>query len=357
MRKTIIIIVVIVVIALLALPKLGIFGDTKDEKGAGAKGQRGPVPVSVQVAVPATLEDKMVLGGSLRANEEVDLIAEVAGKITGIYFKEGETVRQGQLLLKINDDELRASLQKLEVSLKLAKDSERRQKVLLDKGGISQQEYEVALTELNSMEEDIKRVQAQIGKTNITAPFAGRIGLRSVSQGSYVSPNTKIASLVSDDPVKLDFSVPEKYASAIVKGQQVKFFVHGVDSPRTATVYAKEPRIDEATRTLQVRAESPNKDGVLMPGSFARVEMGFKPMPGSVTVPSEAIVPVLKGQKVFIVKNGVAQEKMVETGIRNEVSVEITSGISAGDSVVVSGIMQLKQGSQVMIMKEGNSKK
>ncbi len=355
MKRIITIVVVIIIIGLLAWPKL--FGDKKGQAGAGPKGPGGPVPVQVRVAEPATLENKMVIGGSLRSNEEIDLMAEVAGKITGIHFKEGEVVKKGQLLVKINDDELRASLRRLEAGRKLAKDNETRLKSLLSKGGISQQEYETAATEVNSLDEEMNRVEAQIGKTSIIAPFPGRVGLRSVSEGSFVAPNTKIASLVNDDPVKLDFSVPEKFASAIVPGQQVKFFMHGLDSPFVATVYAKEPRIDEATRTLSVRAESPNKDGKLLPGSFARVEMAFKPTPGSVTVPAEAIVPVLKGQKVYIVKNGAAVEKMVETGIRNETVVEITSGVSAGDSVVVSGILGLKPGAKVMPIREAAKKK
>jgi membrane fusion protein, multidrug efflux system len=356
MKRTITILVVVIVIALLALPKLGLFGGDKNT-GGGQRGPGGPVPVHVQVARPANMEDEMIIGGSLKANEEVDLIAEVAGKVTGIHFKEGESVRKGQLLLKINDDELRASLGKIEVSLKLAKEMERRQKALLDKGGISQQEYDIAVTELNSLEEEMKRVKAQIAKTAIIAPFDGMIGLRDVSEGSYLSPNTRIASLVSSDPVKIDFAIPEKYAAAMSEGQQVRFFVHGVDSPFVATVYAREPRIDEATRTLRVRALAPNKQGKLLPGSFARVELGFKPSAGSVTIPSEAIIPVLKGQKVFIVKNGLAQERMIETGIRNEQAVEVIQGLEAGDSVVVSGILQVKPNAKVMVLKDRNTSK
>lgn len=350
MKRTVIIVIVVVAVILLALPKLGIFGDDKKQAGGASKGP-GAVPVRVLVAKPATIEDKMVLGGSLRANEEIDLIAEVAGKITGIYFKEGEAVKKGQLLVKINDDELRAAFGKLEVSYKLAKEMEQRQKALLSKGGISQQEYDIAVTELNSIEEEMNRVKAQIAKTAITAPFNGVIGLRDVSEGSYVSPNTRIASLVSSDPVKLDFAIPERYAAAMSEGRQVKFFVNGIDSPFVATVYAREPRIDVATRTLQVRAQASNKDGRLLPGSFAHVEMGFKPSPGSVMIPTEAIIPVLKGQKVFIVKNGQAQEQMIETGIRNESVVEVTQGLSVGDSVIISGILQLKPNSKVMVLK------
>lgn len=355
MKRIITIVVVIVIIGLLALPKL--FGDKKGQSGAGPKGPAGPVPVQVHIAETATLENKMVIGGSLRSNEEIDLMAEVSGKITGIHFKEGEVVKKGQLLVKINDDELRATLRRLEAGRKLASDNATRLKSLLAKGGISQQEYETAATEVSSLDEEMNRVEAQIGKTSIIAPFSGRVGLRSVSEGSFVAPNTKIASLVNDDPVKLDFSVPEKFASAIEPGQRVKVFMHGLDSPFVATVYAKEPRIDEATRSLSVRAEAPNTDGKLLPGSFARVEMAFKPTPGSVTVPAEAIVPVLKGQKVYVVKNGSAVEQMVETGIRNESLVEITSGVSAGDSVVVSGILGLKPGSKVMPVKQGAKKK
>lgn len=355
MKRAIIIIVVIVVVALLALPKLGLFGNDKKQAG-GPKGP-GAVPVEVQLARPSSIEDKMLLGGSLKANEEIDLIAEVAGKVTGIYFKEGEPVKKGQLLLKINDDELRAAQGKLEVSLRLAKEMEQRQKALLNKGGISQQEYDIAVTELHSLEEEMNRVKAQIAKTAITAPFDGVIGLREVSEGSYVSPNTRIASLVSSDPVKLDFAIPEKYAAAITEGREVKFSVNGIDSPFVATVYAREPRIDIATRTLQVRAKAPNKEGKLLPGSFAHVELGFKPSPGSVTIPTEAIIPVLKGQKVFVVKNGKAQEQMIETGIRNETMVEVTQGLSAGDSVVVSGILQLKPNSKVMVLKDRTNNK
>lgn len=354
MKRTVVIIIVIVLIALLALPKLGLWGDKKNGQQGNAGKSQGPVAVGVEVAMPADMQEKVEIGGSLLANEQVDIIAEIPGKVTGIYFKEGQKVNKGMLLIKINDDELRAELSKLQVNLKLAKDNEYRQKVLLNKGGISQQEYDAALTQLGAMEEDIKGVQAKIAKTSITAPFSGIIGLRYVSEGSYLSPNTKITSLVNSDPLKIDFAVPEKYASAIRPGQTVKFSLQGHDSSYTASVYATDPGIDESTRTLHVRAMYPNPTGNFIPGSFAKVELMFNQQKGSVAVPATAIVPVLKGQKVFIVKNGVAEERMVQTGIRTDQMVEITQGLVPGDSVVVRGLMQLKKGAKVMVT--GNKK-
>jgi membrane fusion protein (multidrug efflux system) len=353
MKRSLFIIIVLVIVSLLALPK--IFGNKKNGQPAAGGKPQGPTPVGVQVAAPANMQDKVSVGGSLMANEQVDIIAEVPGKVTGIFFKEGAKVSKGQQLIKINDDELRAQLAKLQVNLQLSKDVEHRQKILLNKGGISQQEYDIALTQMSSTEEDIKGVQAKIAKTSISAPFSGIIGLRYVSEGSYLSPNTKISTLVNSDPLKIDFSVPEKYAATIKPGQTVKFALQGADTSYIASVYATDPNIDETTRTLHVRAIYPNPDGALLPGSFARVEMMFSALPTSVAVPAQAIVPVLKGQKVFIVKNGVAEERMVQTGIRTDQLVEITEGLAAGDSVVTQGLMQLKPGAKVMVI--GNKSK
>jgi len=351
MKTAITIIVIAIIVGLLVVPKLGLFNHAAENAPAKMNAAAQPVQVMVHVIKPSRLENKVKTTGTVMANEEVSITTEIAGKITMINFKEGAEVNKGQLLLKINDADLIADLNKLQYSQKLAKETEGRQKSLLDKGGISRQDYDNALTNLKTLEADIQHTQVMIDKCSLVAPFSGYIGMRYVSEGSYVSPNTKITDLVSLDPVKIDFSVPEKYTSFVSIGQKINFTVSGTKDTYTATVYAIDPRIDAVSRTLRLRASCPNKDRKIMPGSFAEIELSLSRNDNAIMVPTEAIIPILKGQKVFKVLNGMAKDQLVETGIRNDSTIEITKGLQPGDSIITIGIMQVKPGAMVKVIK------
>jgi membrane fusion protein, multidrug efflux system len=346
MKKTIL--YIFLLLAGLILIKLLFFPGKKEKESNPAGGRsKGPVPVKAIVLKGRTFQDKLHVSGSVIANEEVELKPEISGRIEAIYFKEGTRVSKGQLLAKLNDQDLLAQLEKQESLKKLAADRAQRQKRLLEIKAISQEEFDIAGSQLAGINADIRLLKAQIAKTEIRAPFEGSIGLKYISGGSFVSPESRIALLQSLNPLKIDFSVPEKYAASIKKGDTITFTVEGSDSVYSATIYAVESRIDPSTRTLQVRALYGNKRNEVFPGAFARIEVPLRKIEHAIMIPTETIIPELKRQKVFVVKNGKAVSQHIETGNRTETSILVKKGLETGDTLIVTGIMQLKPGTPV----------
>ena len=316
-------------------------------KGGGPGG--GKTAVSVMIVRTKPLNDIIKATGSILANEEVEIRSEISGRITQLLLKEGDYAKKGAVLFRIFDDDLQAQLKKLEYSKKLAEENEFRQKKLLEKEAISQREYDISVTSVNTLQADIDNIKAQLSRTVIRAPFDGTIGLRYVSEGSYITPSTRIATLTNLNPAKLDFAVPAKYAPIIRKGSKIQFTVENSDLVYTGTVYAIDPKIDPQTRTLQLRATSPNGSKALIPGSFARIELVMGTKGNAIVVPTEAVIPDLSGHKVYLVKNGKATSQVVELGIRGDREVEIKSGLSAGDTLITVGILQVKPDGDVEI--------
>lgn len=335
---------IVAVLLALALPKL-----FSAKKAPPVQASASTLSVNAIVLKPRVLENKVYATGTLLANEEVDLRSEIAGKVSKIFFQEGARVERNQLLLKLNDDELQAQKRRVESQLRLAELREARQRELLAQKAASQEEYDIALNELNSLKAQLDVLKAQIERTEIRAPFAGKVGLRYVSEGSYVSPSTRIASLQCASPIKLEFAIPEKYASQARVGDKV--FFRAQSSPKTfeAKVYAIEPRIDLNTRTLQLRAIHPNKDGELIPGAFANVEFVLQEIPNALMIPTEALVPDLKSHKVFVIRDGKVAERQVEVGLRTEKEVFVASGLNAGDTVLTTGVLQVRSGMTVEV--------
>jgi membrane fusion protein (multidrug efflux system) len=301
------------------------------------------------VVIGESFANSLSVSGSIEANEQVQIRSENSGLVTGIYFKEGTNVSKGQLLLKINDQELQAQLAQALTKQKLASETEYRAGALLKKEAISSEEYDVALADLRSLQSQTQLTRAQLAKNQIRAPFSGKIGLRTVSTGEYLTPITAIANLVSSNPVKITFSVPEKYAGQIKLNTEINFTVAGSTKKYTAKVYAIEPSIDLTTRTLQLKAKASNPSGELLPGSFAKIDLPLSNVNNAILIPTEAVIPVLKGKKVFITEQGMAKEVMIETGTRTDKSVLITSGLNVGDTVLTTGMMSLKAETPVKV--------
>lgn len=323
-------------------------GDKKQMKQDAAKGMNAPQIANYIVLKDTSLKEVIQITGTIQAEESVDLRAEMSGKITKVLFKEGSTVKQGDVLVKINDEELKAQYNRANARLKLAQEQEYRQKVLLNKEAISQQEYDIVNTELQSMKAEAELLKAQLAKTEIKAPFTGHLGLRMISVGDYISPTSTITKIVKDDQVKITFSIPEKYASHMKPNAEIVFSTDGNAKKYKASVYALEPSIDENTRTLSIRAIAKN-DGSLISGSFCKVELEMSEIQNAILVPNESLIPILKGKKVFIAKNGKAAEVIVKTGLRTDRFVQITEGLKAGDTLVTSGIMSIKEGSSLKL--------
>ncbi len=343
--------IALVVLALLAWPKLRSSEPAGPPPGAGGQS----ATVTAYVAVPTRMRDRIRATGSLRADEAVDLSAETSGRVTKIYFQEGSRVGRGQLILKINDAELRAQRERLRTQIELAATREDRQRKLLEIGGVSQDEYDGMLGELNVLRSEVDLLDAQIAKTEVRAPFGGVIGLRYVSEGAYVTPQTEIASLQALSPMKLEFSIPERYAGRVRVGDAVLFSVAGAPGRFDGEVYAIEPRVNLDTRSLLIRARVDNPSGVLLPGAFADVELIVDEIEGALPVPAIAVISELGGKRVWVVEDGKAAPRTVETGVRTEQAVQITDGIAPGDSVITSGLQSIRAGQAVRVQSVDSS--
>ena len=318
--------------------------ETKDPKGTGKS-----INVTGIVAAPQTFDNNLSLSGSIEANEQVEIRSEVSGIVEAIYFQEGSTVSKGQVLFKVNDLELRAQLRQTATREGLASENERRAKLLLQKEAISQEEYDLARADLKSAQAQSQLIKAQIAKTAVRAPFSGRIGLRSISPGTYITPAILVAKLVNTGKLKITFSIPEKYATQVKTTTTITFSVSGSTEKFTAKVYAIEPEVAVATRTLQVRAIADNKNGKLLPGTFADVQLPLDIIKDAIVVPTQAIIPVQNGKKVFISSNGQAKEVMIETATRTDASILVLSGLKAGDTIITSGVMSLKNETPITV--------
>lgn len=337
---------IFIVLVVLLLGGLIAYRITKNsgegEKGKEKGDKKPPVGVSAVVAKTEDFSNALTLSGSIEANEQIEIRSEVSGIVENIAFKEGTNVSKGQLLFKVNDIELRAQLAQANTKQNLAFENERRAKLLLQKEAISQEEYDIASADFRTAQSQSQLIRAQIAKTSVRAPFSGKIGLRSISPGTYITPTTLVAKLVSTNPLKITFSIPEKYASDIKVNSEIKFTVNSLPEKYSAKIYAIEPGIETATRTLSIRAIAQNNNGKLLPGTFANVELPLSTIKDAIVIPTEAIIPVQNGKKVFIANNGKAKEVMVETLTRTDKDIVITSGLKVGDTVLTSGVMSLK---------------
>lgn len=342
-------VVIIVAVGLLLAPKF--WPKQNEVKSGKPSGAFAPVNVGVYIVKKEQQQNTIQAVGNIMAEDEVELKSETQGRIVKLNFSEGQEVTKGQLLVKMNDAELQAQLKKAISTQKLKNETARRNTTLLEKGGISQEEYEIAITDLNSANADIDLLKEQIRKTQIVAPFNGLIGLRSISEGAYLTNATVIARLQSLNRVKIEFSIPEKYATFIGKGSKIQFTVEGQPKQFEAAVYAIEPKIDPVTRNMVVRAICDNPKRMLMPGAFAKITVSLSSNPNAFMIPTQAVVPILKGQKVFVVKGDSVIEQKIAIGMRNELNVEVTDGLKAGDSVVVQGVIQMKQGAKIKVVK------
>ncbi|MEJ7779186.1 MAG: efflux RND transporter periplasmic adaptor subunit [Daejeonella sp.] len=324
--------------------------DDPGARGGRAGGSPGaPVPVNGIIVRSTNFTNSLSVTGSIEANEQIEIRSEVSGIIKGLYFKEGSTVRKGQALLKINDIELQAQLSQALTREKLASETEYRAGMLLKKEAISKEEYDIALADKRALQAASQLIRAQISRTVVVAPFSGKIGLRTVSSGGYLTPSMVVASLISTDPVKVIFSVPEKYAQQMRTGAEIEFTVAGSEKNYRARVYAIEPGISVSSRTLQIAARAANPSGDLLPGSFSKVDVPLATITDALLIPSEAIVPVERGKKVFVSRNGKATEVLIETSNRTEKEVLVISGLSVGDTLLTTGIMALKPDSPVKV--------
>ena len=345
-RSILFIAIAIVIVGLLLYPKL-----KPEEIGPQASSSigRSKLQVEAKVIKPERIENSIKITGAVLANESVAIRSEISGKIEKISFEEGKKVKKGDLLLSINDDEIVAQLERLRYTQKLNEDIEYRLRQLLEKEAISREEYDIGLTTLNTTLSDIKEREARLAKHKLYAPFNGTLGLRQVSEGSYITPSDLVVNIYNINPIKVEFSVPGRYSSLVNKGDSIGFSVEASDIEYTGIIYAIEPRIDPNTRTLQIRAICKNDDEVLMPGQFASINYTLSTISDALMVPSESIIPELNSHKLFTYKNGIVSQTTVSVALRTDNAVQIISGINPGDTVITTGILQAREGLPVDI--------
>jgi membrane fusion protein (multidrug efflux system) len=345
-RLTTTIVIVLMIAGMIFYPKLKPLFMSDEKKGMpgmpGAGRGQQVLLASGYVIVPTQLSELVYSTGSLLPDEEVELSFETSGKVVAIYFQEGTRVKKGDLLAKINDKPLQAQLLKLQAQRKLLEEREFRQRQLLERDAISQESYDQVSTELQALQADILLLEARIAETEMRAPFDGIVGLRMISEGAYANTQTKIVRLVKISPLKIEFSIPERYAGQITPGYPIQFIIDGVQDTFHASVYAIEPKVDINTRTIVTRAYYPNKNEELKPGRFAKVEALLSQIDNTVAIPTEAVIPEMDGEKVFIFKGGKAEQVRVTTGLRTADRIQIINGLQFGDTLLTTAMLQLR---------------
>lgn len=349
MKRTLFILGCILVVVILVLIKIFLF-PSKNETGTVSK-TNPEIPVEGFIAKDTSVNYQIETIGSLKANEQVDIVSEINRKIIAIYMKEGTWVIAGQLLFKLDDADIISRINKLTIELKLAEANEAREKVLLPKGGISQERFDEVSNLRQTIQAEIEILKVDLSKTSILAPFSGKIGLRNVSEGALVNPGVVLANLQDISRMKLDFSIPERYACDLHAGSWITFHTDYLPDDQMALVEAIEPAVDVRTRTLLVRATTPNNHGNLVAGTSARVNVTLNELNKSIFVPTAALIPSIKGYSVFLKRSGRAQPVMVETGVRNRDYIRIVKGIQIGDTLVITNLLRVKKDSPLKVVK------
>lgn len=320
-----------------------------DAGGDNRKAKTGePTLVDVLVAKQVPVSSQVEANGNVVANEYVELHPEISGRIVYLNVPEGVAVKKGTIVARINDADLQATLEKSKAQLELYVKTEERVKKLLDINGINEADYDLAVSNVNSTKADIDYTQAQLDKTVIRAPFDGVVGLRQVSPGAYVTPANIIATVQQLDKVKVDFTLPEQYAGVIRPGALVDVQLDALtNTRRKGLIVATEPQINTSNRNLKVRAVL--KDGLAHPGAFVKVFVDAGVGRKAIMVPSNCIIPEDRNNQVIVVRSGRAKIVNVQTGMREADNVEITDGLHAGDTVVITGVLFARPDAPVTI--------
>lgn len=307
-----------------------------------------PMPVETAEVRVADSDKLLSAVGSLRSEESVVIAAEIAGRIVKIGFAEGEQVKQGKLLIKLDSAVLQAELDRTIASRNLSKSNYQRAENLLKDHAVSRQERDEAYAKWQLDEAGVRLAQAQLAKTSIEAPFAGTLGLRQISLGDYIQPGQPLVNLEAVEQLKVEFSIPEKYLAEVKTGQKVELKSDAYPQRIfAAKVYAINPQVDERSRSLVVRGLLDNAGHQLFPGQFVKVQLSVATRANALFIPEQALIPQPKTKLVFKVVDGKAQMVAVETGTRLKGWVEITSGLVAGDVVVTGGHQKIGPGSPV----------
>lgn len=287
--------------------------------------------------------------GTLVSNEEIDILSPINGKVLKINFQEGKSVSKGQLLVQLDSRSYESQLHSSEINLANLKKEYSRQKEIFKLNGISQEELEKTESSISQTESTIEQLKVSIDYCEIRAPFSGFVGLRNISPGSYLLQGQKITNLVNKNPIKIEFAIPSEFAGQIEVNSSVQIVSKSSEDTLEAKVFAIEPSIDVNTRNITVKAMANNPKGKYLPGDFVQVFVKLAKMHSVIFVPAESIVPKINEQTVFIVKNGIAKETTITTGLRDDSKIQVTSGLNVGDTVMTTGLVNIIDKAKVKI--------
>ena len=321
---------------------------------AGAQMQQQVITADALIVATRQLSADIEIPGTILANETTEIHPEVSGRVVQLNVREGTFVSKGALLAKLYDGDLQAQLRKLDVQLKIAEQTEKRQAELLKIQGISQQEYDLSLLQVSNLKADIDIVREAVRKTEIRAPFSGKLGLKNISDGAYVTSATVITTISQVNQLKIQFNVPEKYGSQLRTGQIINFTVDGSNKTYSANIIAAEVKMDENTRSLAIRAIVKNNDAALIPGVFAKVKIVLGQNENAIMVPTIVVQPQGRQKLVYLYKGGKSIPAEITTGIRDSSNVQVLTGLSVGDTVITTGLLFLRPGADIKLKKVSN---
>ena len=310
----------------------------------------GPLVAEVYPVKSSPFAQTLSTVGTLRANESVTLVSELSRRLVKIHVAEGSAVVAGELLFKLDDTDLVAELGEIDARMKLAESVRQRVNNLLPRKAISQQEFDSSTAAFDILTAERNTKAVQISKTEIRAPFAGRVGVRQVSEGAFVTPSTPLITLQDVSRIKVDFPLPERYSGQVKNGQKFTFTVAGNGQEFDGVVTVIEPAIETETRSLLVRGVCSEPQS-LQPGGFADVALMLDGIANGFMVPSQAIVPSPNGQGVYLIRDGKAVLQAVEIGVRTDHEVQVLRGLSEGDVVVTSNLLRIRPGLEVIAAK------
>jgi len=340
-----------IIISAFVLTVFAACGENKNTPAATARPGSSELQVEAMVVKTSSISDKLEVSGNILPFESTEIKPEISGRVVSLNITEGAMVPSGHLLVKLFDGDLRAELQKLMVQQQIASKTEERQKELLKIQGISQQDYDLSLLQLNNIDADIQLTKVAISKTEIRAPYAGKLGLKNISPGAYISPSNILTTISQVNQLKVEFSIPEKYSSQIRNGMKINFSVEGSPETYSALISATESSVEQNTRNLKIRALVKGGDKYLIPGNFAKVEIILGKNENAIMIPSQAIIPVARGKQVVMLKDGNVKFCNITTGVRDSSNVQVVEGISKGDTLITTGLLFIRPDSKIKITK------
>jgi len=320
-------------------------GDTvKDKPGGSNNG----LQVEAYIVTPQPFNNDVVTTAELLASEDVELMAPLSGQVLEIYFKEGEDVEKGDPIIRLDDRNWRAQMLGVEAELDAAQKDYERKKSLIEVEGSSQEEVDNAFSSVEILKSQLQQLQVNIDLANVKAPFSGQIGMRNFSKGAFLKEGEIITTLTGLKHLKVDFTLAQEYQKNINIGKQVLVIVD--NDTLKADIYAINPLIDKQSRTIQVRAllkQNPRK--IIMPGTYAEILVTTNFIENALLVPTQAVVPEINVQTVYLYKGGKAVRKVIKMGIRTAEKVQILDGIVEGDTVLTTGLLQVKEGMKLQL--------